>query len=176
MDTNLTRIADPSVDEATAVAAMGSLPPGDEPPSFWRDVAGDPALSPRRRALAVEHLLARHVRPGATTVTELAALLGRPAWLSSDDVDVIPWLTGELPVRWSDADTYLVVRLLTADIESYAVYLRLAGRLDGETARAAVLGEGQGPEAGATVLELGFTGDGAPPPVRRDEDEPGEQR
>src|SRR4051794_12990749 len=138
-DVTLSTMKDPAADMNTIVEAIHQLPPGADIPALWQTVASDSAYPSERRALAAVYLLARHARPGMT-LGELVDLLARPDWLSSRDIEPIPWLMGELPVTWNDSDTYLGVQLRPGDADGYAAYIRLAGKVDAAAVEALLVG------------------------------------
>jgi hypothetical protein len=151
----LSRIKDPAATEPELLRAISVLPLGAEPPSFWAELASDPALTSDHRRLTVVALFRRHVTPGLD-LGELRSALGGAEWLHDEDVTVVAALAGKLPVGWSPEDTVVAVAVLPGldGGRNWTVYLRISGRLSREEFLEAVrAGE---PPGGRRVLELGL--------------------
>jgi hypothetical protein len=121
-------------------------------------IAGSDAYSPDRRRRAVVELFRRHVKVGMT-LAELARVLDDPAWLRDDDLSVVEVLGGKIPVAWTHEDTVLVLGVLPGlpDDPSWAIYLRVAGRVELADVLALLRGGEAPPEtAQAEIREIGF--------------------
>ncbi len=160
-------IGDPTTSLDDLVSALKSLGPVQEPPSFWRQIAEGRQYSDAHRALAIIYLIHRHASSGIT-VGQLATVLGCAPWLSSNDVEAITTMAGELPVHWNENDSYFVLRLPAPQSQSFAVYLRVRGKVD----RAGLLNALHCRPVDqrithTPIVELGFSSPiGAPSPVR----------
>ena len=121
-------------------------------------IAGSDAYSPDRRRRAVVELFRRHVKVGMT-LAELARVLDDPAWLRDDDLSVVEVLGGKIPVTWTHEDTVLVLGVLPElpDDPSWAIYLRVAGRIELADVLALLRGGTGPPEVErAEIREIGF--------------------
>jgi hypothetical protein len=121
-------------------------------------VAGSDDHSPDSRRRAVVELFRRHATPG-TTLAELARALDDPAWLRDEDLSVVEVLGGKIPVSWTLEDTVLVLGVLPGlpDDPSWAIYLRVAGKVELADVLALLHGRDAPPEVGqAEILEIGF--------------------
>jgi hypothetical protein len=107
----------------------------------------------------VFQLFRRHVHVGMR-LSELADLLGRPSWLQGSDIQMVEYLGGHIPVRFSLKDTIFVLLVLPdARNQGSAIYLRIAGKIDLQSFRALVLGLGKTGIGNATIEEIGFSGE-----------------
>lgn len=163
-------IQDPAVDPPALARALAGLGEVDEPATFWQVIIADAGYPAPHRAAAVCYLLARHGWPGMT-LADLSDLLQAAHWLAEEDVVAIPWLMGELPVRWSDDDSYFAVGPFGGQMpegsERTTIYLRIRGRVDAQTLRAGLSADSGADGAGQhAVIEIGFAGPAVPGPVR----------
>ena len=103
--------------------------------AFERFARGDASETDFRAAIA--QLVRRHIRPGTTTLAELAALLDGAAWLRAEDVTLITDLGGKIPVGLSDGNTTVAIALPGG---RGALYLAIAGRVSAEDIHATLRG------------------------------------
>jgi hypothetical protein len=123
-------IANNDSSEAELLDAINALSmPAHEPPTFWLDLANNQDYSPIHRRHCICQFFRRHVRPGMT-LTKLGRVLGHPAWLQPDDIDIVQAVIGELPVAWSPEDTIVTLRIHvgTPGLRA-AAYIKIAGKV-----------------------------------------------
>ena len=129
-----------------------------EPLSSLNEIANDASRATADRRHAVFQLFAGHVRPGMT-LAELAEVLAGAEWLRDEDVSVVTAIAGKIPVTWSSEDTVFVLHVLpeAGDGGTWAIYLRVLGRVRREEL-IRVLRTGDGGEAAsARVAEIGLS-------------------
>ncbi len=153
-------IAKRGIPEAELAEAIAKLKvPATEIPQYWTRIASDSSYSRFHRRCAVFQLFRRHVHVGMR-LSELADLLGRPSWLQGSDIQMVEYLGGHIPVRFSLKDTIFVLLVLPdARNQGSAIYLRIAGKIDLQSFRALVLGLGKTGIGNATIEEIGFSGE-----------------
>ena len=162
MATNpLDLIANPQVEGEALTAAIKSLGKPAEDASFWTKIANSDAFSADHRRRAIFALFGRHVAPGIT-LGELGKILNHPTWLRDDDIEIITVLGGKLPVHFSVEDT-VILAVVFASVpdgiyQSWAIYVKAAGKVDRAQVRAALRGDKSASKAAAAkILELGYS-------------------
>lgn len=143
-------IENKDANEAELSKAFQSLGAIDKGPEFWSHIASDPAYEEAHRARCAIRLFQRHVRPGIS-LGELAELLRNPNWIADDDIEIVRHLRGEVPVAWTNEDTVISLRLFPqlAGVAGFAIYLRVAGKVD----RGSFIDLLRGQEKGETIRE-----------------------
>lgn len=157
-------IADPGVSEADLVDAIAQLGAVTEPASFWARLANDSHRSPTQRRLYIFQLFHRHVRPGMS-LSQLALILDKPAWLTREVLEMIEDLGGTIPVRLTDDNTVFVLRV-SPECETspiWAVYVSVTGKHSANELYALLHGNAVDARvAQARILQIGFS-----PPVHQ---------
>ena len=94
-----------------------------------REIASDAQrpLPDRRRSIL--QIFTRYLSNGMT-LGRMASQLGYPAWLRDEDIVLVAFLAGKIPVHWSPEDTIFAMHLLPATDDSpVTVYLRIGGKI-----------------------------------------------
>jgi len=157
--TPLQIIADPAVSEEELIDAVGRLGAVTEPSSFWADLANRADRSPNQRRLYVLQLFRRHVSAGMS-LSELAQILNKPAWLSDETFEVVEDLGGTIPVRLTEDNTVFVLRLIPdrETSEIWAIYVSVTGKHSTGQLYTALRGDAVDASiARERILEVGFS-------------------
>jgi hypothetical protein len=130
------------------------------PASIWTGVANDPAYPLVHRRLCVFELMRRHVQSGMTAA-QVAALLGRPAWLADADLRDLGDIGGRpVPLSLPPGDTVTVIDVLPdpdPTATPWAVYLRWHGVVERAALSALLRDPAASNAAGPAVLaEIAF--------------------
>jgi hypothetical protein len=129
-DDALNRIGNKNIDEKDLLRAIKQLSDVDVPASFWNAIANSNDYSERHRAYCILELFRRFVFP-EMDLDHLARLLKPLKWLRDDDIRTVTMLEGEIPLTWTLEDTVFVLRIFPdpAGQSSFAIYLRVAGKI-----------------------------------------------
>ena len=161
MSTSREAISDPNTSEEELVHELQALGSVSEEPGFWTRLANEPGFPSRHRQHFAFQLLHRHATPGRR-LEELLTLVRALDWVSLEDIEIVGDLGGSIPVSVGDEETVIVIRLVPEPgHEIWAVYLRLAARIEAYELRRLVEERKVSSEVGSAVLlEIGFS-----PPV-----------
>jgi hypothetical protein len=136
-----------------------ALLPAGEPPQLWTALANMPALGKVCRRDCILHLFRRQAGAGMR-LSELAHLLGEPAWLKDEDVSQFIILGGHVPVNWTPGDSLYSIRIFPElGDEMGAVYLVVSGETDyrgGEHLARFLRGMGGEDLKDRVILEIGY--------------------
>jgi hypothetical protein len=148
---------DPGSDDGQVLRAISRMTGLDVPAAVWTEVADDPACRPFHRAVAVQELFKREVRP-PVTLDQVAALLAGGRWLPDASIEKVTSMGGELPVRVPPGGAAFVLRLPgdpAATRPERGIYLALDRSLDAELFRDALRSRATDPSVGrARVVDL----------------------
>ena len=110
----------------------------------------------------MQALLERH-RPG--TLYELAMFLDKPKWLGDQDISIVDYVVGYIPVEGRLGDTVFHIRLLPGparDKTDIHVYMRVMGKVARDdfshVVRSDRIALPLPPIAGQPILQFGFSG------------------
>ena len=161
MDDLLQVIANPKTDKETLMRAIQQLGTVTEAAHFWSNMANSDSYSQDHRRRAVFQLWKRHVSPGITQA-QLAQILANPSWLADEDIHVVTFLAGKIPVKVRFEHTIFLLRLFP-DLPDgrwkyWAIYLSVSGKVKAESVRCVLRGDAVGASS-AKVLEFGLSPD-----------------
>jgi hypothetical protein len=111
-----------------------------------------------QRSSTTVRVIRQRLTLGAT-LAELAEILHRPGWLRDEDVELVTFVAGEIPVQLNSQDTIVRVRPfgLTGGQVDLAIYLRISGRLSAREVVAALRGDAADRRIlDARILEIGL--------------------
>lgn len=96
----LSIIAKPSTPVETVRVAAKVLEPGVEPTSFWADIANGSSYPATSRQIAILQMFRRHFDPshGTMSIGEIGRQMKGAKWLRIEDVHVLPFLVGSIPI------------------------------------------------------------------------------
>jgi len=155
-------IANPNTDKETLMRAIQQVGAVSEAASFWSDIA----YSEDHRRRAVFQLFLRHVSPGMTgaamTLAELARILANPSWLADEEIRVVTFLAGKIPVEARFEDTIFLLRLFP-DLPDgrwlyWAIYLSVSGKVKAESLSQVLRGD-KVAAGDAKLVEFGLSPD-----------------
>jgi hypothetical protein len=154
-------ILDKQTRDADLQEAISRLGKVSEPSSFWNDIANEQSYSVQHRRSCIQALLRRH-RGSAGTVGELAVLLNHPKWLRDEDISIVEFVVGLIPVEWTPEDTIFRIRLLPASAnDKTAVYVRVAGKVGRDDFSRLFRSDRSAPlvpvVGGRPIVEIGFS-------------------
>lgn len=156
-------IADKHCSENQLVNAIQNLGPVNESPKFWTDIVEDESYSRLHRRHSIFQLFYRHVVPGMT-LSLLALILQRPAWLTQKEITIVEDLGGHIPVSLSFDNTVLVFNIIpnpASSSDRWHIYLSVKGQIDPHDFFRLLSGSAVNQAISeATILEVGFS-----PPV-----------
>ncbi|MGB0385874.1 MAG: hypothetical protein ACPGWR_13730 [Ardenticatenaceae bacterium] len=161
MDGLLQVIANPKTDKESLMQAIQQLGSVSEPAQFWSDMANSESYSQDHRRRAVFQLFLRHVSPGIS-LAELAQILANPSWLADDEIHVVTFLAGKIPVKVRFEDTIFVLCLFP-DLPDgrwkyWAIYLSVSGKVKAESLRKVLRGDAVAASR-AKMVEFGLSPD-----------------
>ena len=154
-------IANPKTDKETLMRAIQQVGAVTEAASFWSDIANSNSYSQDHRRRAVFQLFLRHVSPGIT-LAELARILANPSWLADEEIHVVTFLAGKIPVEARFEDTIFLLRLFP-DLPDgrwlyWAIYLSVSGKIKAESLSKVLRGD-EVAAGDAKLLEFGLSPD-----------------
>ncbi len=166
MSTLLHVIANPKTNKEMLMRAIQQVGTVSEPASFWSDIANSDSYSQDHRRRAIFQLFLRHVSPGMTsgamTLAELAQILANPSWLADEDIRVVTFLAGKIPVEARFEHTIFLMRLFP-DLPDgrwlyWAIYLSVSGKIKAESLSQVLRGD-EVAAGEAKLVEFGLSPD-----------------
>jgi hypothetical protein len=155
-DSLLTTIGNQNEKEETLVAAIRKLRKVTELSGFWTKIANSKAYNATHRRHAVYQLFQRHVPPGVT-LCELGKRADKPTWLNPEDIRVIEYLGGKIPVKWTAGDTIFTIGVFPDLRDNWTIYMRVSGKVTLNDFKKLILnGESENIKR-RKVLEIGFS-------------------
>ena len=159
-DAMLSLVADKRSSEDALQSAIRNVGPVEEPASFWTTIGSDESYSRLHRRHSIFQFFYRHIVPGMT-LADLARVMGKPTWLSENDVTIVEDLGGHIPVKLASDRTVLVFDVLpdkTTISDRWQVYISVTGSISLPEIRG-LLFEETAPESvrKAKIIEIGFS-------------------
>ena len=141
-----------------AIQQLGTV---TESAQFWSDIANSDSYSQDHRRRAVFQLWKRHVSPGIT-LAELARIFANPSWLADEEIHVVTFFAGKIPVKVRFSDPIFLLRLFP-DLPDgrwkyWAIYFSVSGKVKAESVRCALRGDGVAASS-AKVVEFCLSAD-----------------
>jgi hypothetical protein len=105
----------------------------EETPGFWSAIANDKNFNDNHRRYAVFMLFKRHVKAGIS-INQLGELMNKPSWLSYEDVTLIEKIAGEMPIEFSLADSFFIIKVFShlsyGRWEYWGIYFKIEGKIN----------------------------------------------
>ena len=135
MNLELEKIANAGITKDSLLKALLALDEVNENPQFWSDIANDSSFSDTHRRYAVFMLFKRHIKTGIS-IEEFRKLLGKPSWLTYDDISLIEAVGGEIPMEFTLTDSIFVWNVFP-DLpdgrwQHWAIYIKIEGKISRE--------------------------------------------